>query len=370
MPQVRKTLIGRYGSLAHAWLRVFDKRPHVGYINFPHFRQCLVDELGFYGDAWTLWSELVGEKTWQCAPSARLYFEQWDGPAYRHLLEFGTLARKQFQEMKLAFRHGIDVNGSGSVQLGELGLFCTSIGFTGSVAGLFHCLDLNTIQALFLDDFLWLDRWPRGSLRCGPHGDAWELERALLQYGILPREEGTVLPPPKDKVKVARPSPGSDCIAEGLCAKCGRLVHKRRHRCYGCGEPTKTLHRVVGFAAGRTEAPLGLDYMPGILKCFEHKVEACTQAAKYKRLTPFKSTAESYRMEEVRARRAEAAADAEVANVQAEPEASHAAGPPARYIELQKRRTEMAKAASAAAMQHVRTYGFEVQDCRSTPSPL
>lgn len=167
------------------------------------------------------------------------------------------------------------------MQLGELGQFCTSINFTGSVPGLYHCLDLNSIEAverscegfhpvafavfqaflinpcvhdfdafpirrpsrlgslsmcgeplpsrtskelkqepkplsaanlralpeaLFIDDFLWLDGWPAGKLLLGPKGDAWKLEMALVHFGVLPTEEDAVLPPPKEKVKKPRPA--------------------------------------------------------------------------------------------------------------------------------------------------------------------
>lgn len=202
----------------------------------------------------------------------------------------------------------------------------------------------------------------RGGAR--PARDAWRLEPALAAYGVLPAEEGAVLPEPKQTQRKPRPRPGTDRIAEGLCAKCGRLVHRRRHRCYGCGEPTKTLHRVVGFAAGRTEAPFGLDRIPGILRGFEHNLDACTRGPRYQRLTPFRATPESARMAAVRARRLgaeEAAVDAEVAQI--------------AQAELQARRADRARPASPhrageAATLHVRTVGPGVQDCRSTPTPV
>merc|ERR1719313_2342644 len=102
--------------------------------------------------------------------------ERFDGPAYRHLAHFATLAKRTYGSMDLFFSVSLDRRRAGRGDFRDLEVAAADLGFQGSVAGLFHLLDVNLRNFIVPDDLAYLEAWvARDARKSLAPGDAEDL---------------------------------------------------------------------------------------------------------------------------------------------------------------------------------------------------
>eukprot|EP00746_Dinoflagellata_sp_MGD_P026330 gnl/MRDRNA2_/MRDRNA2_162047_c0_seq1.p1 gnl/MRDRNA2_/MRDRNA2_162047_c0~~gnl/MRDRNA2_/MRDRNA2_162047_c0_seq1.p1 ORF type:complete len:875 (-),score=139.58 gnl/MRDRNA2_/MRDRNA2_162047_c0_seq1:118-2742(-) len=174
---LRQCLVNRYGSVTAGWLKVFEIPPFdiggLGRVSFQQFaRACCT--LKYAGKVKLLWEEIAGDRTDSCAT---ITLQDIDKVAGELLGGFRTLLMEQFGCMLVAWRKGLDVNGTFQLSLPEFVERCKSLGFEKNAAKLFKQLqpsgqylrlediDSRASESLYRGDasMLMSDSWKRGA---------------------------------------------------------------------------------------------------------------------------------------------------------------------------------------------------------------
>lgn len=94
-----------------------------------------------------------------------LTLEDWDEATFRHLMLFRQLCIEEYCTMEKAFKHGMDLTGSATVDLATLTEFAEDYEYSGDVGALFKALDLRCKGYLVEDDIVFLANWGSQAFR-------------------------------------------------------------------------------------------------------------------------------------------------------------------------------------------------------------
>jgi hypothetical protein len=140
----------KYTTLCRCWRDLLDPGGN-GRVSFFQFVPSA--RLMGYRNPAKLWAFLDHNK------SGFVTLECWDPVASRSLMEFRDICYKQYGGMETAFKFGMDRNGSATIQIDELRVFCQDMEFKGDVANLFQSLDQDSCGTITVDELEFLTRY-------------------------------------------------------------------------------------------------------------------------------------------------------------------------------------------------------------------
>lgn len=140
----------KYFTMSRAWRLLLDSSGN-GRVSFVSF--CNAARSMGFANVNTLWKHLDTNKT------GFITLELWDKEAHRNIMEFRQICMREFGDVDYAFRYGMDVNGSGTVDLGEMKAFLDNYSFSGDLKVLWGALDENHGGFITLDELDFLTYW-------------------------------------------------------------------------------------------------------------------------------------------------------------------------------------------------------------------
>eukprot|EP00928_Gymnodinium_smaydae_P062208 TRINITY_DN4611_c0_g6_i1.p1 TRINITY_DN4611_c0_g6~~TRINITY_DN4611_c0_g6_i1.p1 ORF type:complete len:332 (+),score=55.19 TRINITY_DN4611_c0_g6_i1:71-1066(+) len=138
------------GHPCHTWRTLLDPSG-VGRVSFIQF--CKVARSIGFKHVHQLWDKL------DLDGSGFITLDEWDPVSFRCLMEFRHICYSQFGGLDVAFKYGIDRNGSATVNLKDLRRFCEDFDFSGDVETLFKALDESQGGSITVDELDFLATW-------------------------------------------------------------------------------------------------------------------------------------------------------------------------------------------------------------------